>query len=129
MPLIHEYSGKEECVAEINCYSLYEIFSEKLTALVRRTRPRDLYDAVDLGEFFRKSNLDTNTFMKLAKCKFEIKALQFPSTLSQLPENSLEDLKNDWEVMLAHQLRNLETSDVYLKEFKKLVSWLKSQNL
>lgn len=129
MPLIHEYSDKDECFAEINCYSLYEIFSEKLRALVQRTRPRDLYDVVHLGEFFQKSSLDTNTFMKLAKSKFEVKTLQFPSSLSQLPENSLEDLKNDWEAMLAHQLRNIETSEIYLKEFKKLVSWLKSQNL
>ena len=46
--VFHPYSDKPEGGIWANCYAYEEAFGEKLRALGERTRPRDLYDVVNL---------------------------------------------------------------------------------
>jgi len=50
----HSYSDRPESGIKARCYAYEELFAEKVRALAERTRPRDLYDVVNLfrnGEF------------------------------------------------------------------------------
>jgi predicted nucleotidyltransferase component of viral defense system len=49
-PLMHDYSDGGLVSIPIQSYSLDEIFAEKCRALIQRTRPRDLYDVVNIYE-------------------------------------------------------------------------------
>jgi len=46
--VFHPYSDRPEGGLWINCYAYEEAFGEKIRALGERTRPRDLYDVVNL---------------------------------------------------------------------------------
>ena len=46
--IFHPYTDRPEEGLWINCYAYEEAFGEKLRALAERTRPRDLYDVVNL---------------------------------------------------------------------------------
>ena len=46
--VFHPYSDRPESGLWINAYSYEEAFGEKMRALAERTRPRDLYDVVNL---------------------------------------------------------------------------------
>jgi predicted nucleotidyltransferase component of viral defense system len=46
--VFHPYSDRPEEGIWINCYAYEEAFGEKMRALGERTRPRDLYDVVNL---------------------------------------------------------------------------------
>jgi predicted nucleotidyltransferase component of viral defense system len=46
--VFHPYSDRPEGGIWANCYAYEEAFGEKLRALGERTRPRDLYDVVNL---------------------------------------------------------------------------------
>jgi predicted nucleotidyltransferase component of viral defense system len=53
-PVGHPYSDAPDGGIVARCYAFEELFAEKLRALTERTRPRDLYDVVNLfrhGEF------------------------------------------------------------------------------
>jgi predicted nucleotidyltransferase component of viral defense system len=47
-PIGHQYSDTPLPVKGVRCYSLTELFGEKLRALTERCRPRDLYDVVHM---------------------------------------------------------------------------------
>ncbi|HQS84896.1 MAG: hypothetical protein B7Y25_08380 [Alphaproteobacteria bacterium 16-39-46] len=120
LPLLHNYSDSLMCETDVTCYSLYEIFSEKLRALVQRARPRDLYDVVHLGELFETQNFDKNILKEVAHKKFEYKGLRYPRDLHEISKQTLEDTKNDWNIMLSHQVRDLAEMDIYLNKFNQL---------
>jgi predicted nucleotidyltransferase component of viral defense system len=46
--VFHPYTDRPEEGIWANCYAYEEAFGEKLRALGERTRPRDLYDVVNL---------------------------------------------------------------------------------
>lgn len=71
LALIPDYSDPLDCSSEITYYSLYEIFFEKLRALVQRMRPRDLYDVIHLQEFFQFQGLDKELLNNIAQQKFQ----------------------------------------------------------
>lgn len=121
LPLIHHYSDIDLCSAQVKCYSLYEIFSEKLRALVERTRPRDLYDAIHLAELFKTQELKTTLLHEVAIKKFKAKHLEFPESLNQIPKSSIEELVSDWESMLSHQVQSLPTINVYIEKLDRLL--------
>jgi predicted nucleotidyltransferase component of viral defense system len=123
--LIHPYSDQEEVKTKIRCYSIYELFAEKLRAFVERTRPRDLYDIVHLHEYFQSENLDKNRLIHIAQEKFKHKDFLFPEAFINLNERAIETAKADWVHMLGHQLYPLESIDVYIGKYKEIREWLK----
>ena len=102
--VFHPYSDAPDGGITIRSYAYEEVFGEKIRALAERTRPRDLYDVINL---FRnaESRPDAGVFrdVLLQKCKF--KGIDFPS-LDQL-ESHRPSLENGWTQMLAHQLPSL----------------------
>jgi predicted nucleotidyltransferase component of viral defense system len=120
LPLIHHYSDIDLCSVQVKCYSLYEIFSEKLRALVERTRPRDLYDVIHLAELFKTQELNISLFHEIAIKKFKVRHLEFPKSLNQIPKNSIEALASDWESMLSHQVQGLPRIEIYINKLNEL---------
>ncbi len=125
LPLIHNYSDKLVCSTNVSCYSLYEIFAEKMRALVQRTRPRDLYDVIHLSDLFYKQKLDANTFQIVLVKKFENKGLKYPDSLYSISDEAFMETAADWDIMLRHQVQNLVGMDIYLERFNKLLQELK----
>ena len=124
LPLIHGYLDKDMCEAQVACYSLYEIFAEKLRALAQRTRPRDLYDVVHLMDHFDQLNLDQKILQDVLRQKFDHKGLSFHAALKGIPEAAWAEAKSDWEIMLKHQVHNLDPIEAYLQQFAPLFQWV-----
>lgn len=124
LPLIHNYSDLEICTTDVTCYSLYEIFAEKLRALVQRTRPRDLYDVIHLRDLFYQQKLEKNVLQNIAVEKFKNKGLAYPYSLHDIPEQAFMEARADWNIMLKHQVQGLEHMESYLEKFNQLLQWL-----
>lgn len=125
LPLIHNYSDQMACATDVVCYSLYEIFAEKLRALVQRTRPRDLYDVIHLRDLFHQQKLDKNRLQNVAIEKFESKGLKYPDSLHGISEQAFMEAGADWDIMLKHQVQDLVNMDRYLERFNQLLQWLR----
>lgn len=121
LPLIHHYSDDILCKTEVKCYSLYEIFAEKLRALAERTRPRDLYDVIHLAELFNSKELKNSLLRDVAIKKFNIKHLKFPQSLKEISPKAIEEVVSDWYEMLSHQVKNLPEIDTYLNKLHELL--------
>ncbi|HUX79798.1 MAG TPA: nucleotidyl transferase AbiEii/AbiGii toxin family protein [Alphaproteobacteria bacterium] len=124
LPLIHGYSDELMCSTNVTCYSLYEIFAEKLRALVQRTRPRDLYDVVHLQDLFQRQGLDMDILHKVSKEKFSHKGLNYPENIHDILPHVFEETKADWDIMLSHQVKDLVKIDVYMERFNQMVQWI-----
>lgn len=105
------------------CYAFVEVFAEKLRALGQRTRPRDLYDIVNL---YRRADLRGEHALVAEvlarKCAF--KQVSVPSLEAISVPEKLADLRNDWRAMLAHQLPVLPAVDEFLDALAGVFSWL-----
>lgn len=125
LPLIHHYSDESICATEVSCYSLYEIFAEKLRALVQRTRPRDLYDMIHLQDLFHRQKLEKSVLQDVSLKKFKHKGLRYPDPLHNISEQAFIEARADWGIMLKHQVKDLVKIDSCLEQFHRLLQWLK----
>ncbi len=123
LPLNHHYSDDSNCATTVMCYSLYEIFAEKMRALVQRTRPRDLYDVVHLAELFESKKLDKDRLHNIAVKKFDLKGLKYPDSLQEISSEAMAEAKADWETMLSHQVPNLQDMSIYINKFNLLLKY------
>jgi predicted nucleotidyltransferase component of viral defense system len=110
--IIHPYSDQK--ILEnylVYTYGIYDLFSEKIRALFERTRPRDLYDVVEISKRF--DNLDIGFLKECLTKKCEFKGI-----LSlKIQTLKLEGCKAGWKDQLSHQLENLPDFEAYLKDF------------
>jgi predicted nucleotidyltransferase component of viral defense system len=122
--ILHPYPDLIPDALSVSCYSLEELFAEKCRALLERTRPRDLYDVVHIGEA-RRGHLDLTKARELFEAKCSTKGLIPPTAdaLVQQARGSAE-LAADWSVMLAHQLRQLPPIEQFLDRLPDALSWL-----
>ena len=100
--IFRNYSDLEEDF-QLQCYSLAEVLIEKMTALMGRTEPRDLYDFWYLTEIEK---------IKIADYLFEFqnKALhkkQDPKIFVEKVLSKETALKRDWEKKLVSQIHDL----------------------
>ncbi len=119
----HPYSDRPDGGIHFSCYSLEEVFAEKMRALAERERPRDLYDVVHLyrhGEPSPERALVLSTLEK--KCAFRNIPLPTMHTLENQPERP--ELESEWENMLAHQLPVLPQFDQFWQELPTVLEWL-----
>lgn len=121
LPLIHGYSDSANCKTTVMCYSLYEIFAEKMRALVHRTRPRDLYDVIHLAELFEMRHLDKAIFHDIAVKKFDLKGLSYPNSLLEISSEAMTEAEADWKPMLAHQVSGLQDMSVYVNKLNSFL--------
>jgi len=121
--IAHAYEDALPGDSSVRCYAFVEVFAEKLRALGQRTRPRDLYDVVNV---YRHAELhearDTVTAVLERKCAYKNIAIPTHETVAT-PEK-LSDLEADWQVMLAHQLPVLPPIQEFMSALEGVFAWL-----
>jgi len=100
--IFHSYS--DELNAEIKVYSLEEIFTEKLRALIQRTRARDLYDTEMLYDLINKDKV-----LQILDEKFNFKRVILD--VSSLIKRK-DDFSNAWDASLNHQLKAIPDFEI-----------------
>lgn len=127
--IIHDYEEKFECL--IKCYSLEEIISEKLRAILQntkkyhergwaRSRVRDYYDIWSIfNAYSRDLNIDIikTTFKK--KC--EVKGINYHGIEDFFDKEMIIKVYQDWEVWLKPLIRDLPETDIVLSDFRKIL--------
>ena len=122
-PVSHEYPDDLPEQALVRCYSLEEIFAEKVRALGDRCLPRDLYDVVNL---FRRRDqmIHSNRVAELYVEKCRNKGLPV-FTLTDLEGQDLRaEMEVDWVRMLGNQLPDLPPLAEYWDELSLVFEWL-----
>jgi uncharacterized protein len=100
--ILHTYSDRIN--AQINVYTLEEMFAEKVRSLFERTRPRDLYDVWHLN---KKMTFDKQLFQK--KCKYKKVEPNIDELITRKP-----NYEKTWKASLQHQLPELPSAtDVF----------------
>jgi predicted nucleotidyltransferase component of viral defense system len=107
----------------IRCYSFEEVFAEKLRAMGERSRPRDLYDIVNL---YRRSDLRSQPQLirTVLQEKCESKGVPLPTAVTIMLDDLREQTKAEWSNMLAHQLQALPPFEHFWEELPALFNWL-----
>jgi predicted nucleotidyltransferase component of viral defense system len=120
-PVAHPYSDAPEDGIEARCYTFEEVFGEKVRALGERSRPRDLYDVINLfrnGDFPAAAAAIRDVVQR--KCAF--KGIAVPTLESLNPFR--EELFGEWKNMLGHQLPALPPIDSFFGALPEFFSWL-----
>jgi len=112
--IFRNYSDLEENF-QLQCYSLAEVLIEKMTALMGRTEPRDLYDFWYLTEVER---IKTDDYLFEFQNKAQHKK-QDPKKFTEKVLGKETAFKRDWEKKLASQIHDLPKYEVVFRESKK----------
>jgi predicted nucleotidyltransferase component of viral defense system len=119
--VFHPYSDRPEDGLWINCYAYEEAFGEKVRALGERTRPRDLYDVVNLYRH-GDSRPPAAVLRDVLTQKCEYKGIALPSVATLEPHRA--DLEAMWASMLAHQLPILPPVADFWAALPEIFTWL-----
>jgi len=112
--IFRNYSDLEEDF-NLQCYSLAEVLIEKMTALMGRTEPRDLYDFWYLTEIERINIIDyLFEFQNKAQHK-----KQDPSKFIEKVLSKETIFKRDWEKKLVSQIHDLPKYEEVFREVKR----------
>jgi len=114
--VFHPYS--DELNAEIEVYSLEEIFAEKIRALIQRTRARDLYDTGMLYDLINK-----NKVLQILDEKFGFKGVFMD--ISSLTKRK-DDFSNAWDASLNHQLKVIPDFEIFFNKAITIISEIKT---
>ena len=119
----HPYPDELPSPATVRCYSLAEIFAEKIRAMGERGRPRDLYDIVNLFRHDQlRDGMENIQTILVEKC--ESKGVPLP-TFEALSAGTIRvEMEADWSNMLAHQLPALPPLESSWEELPRLFEWL-----
>ena len=102
-PIGHQYSDEPLPGEGVICYSLVELFGEKLRALAERCRPRDLYDVVHMHRHPDLIGLAPEVSSILRrKCAHAGIAVPTLEVLQASPHRA--EIEQEWDNMLGHQL-------------------------
>lgn len=116
----HPYSDLPDRGFQARCYDFAEIFAEKTRALGERSRPRDLYDVVNLFRLDARPPASEVLAILREKCKF--KGIGLPTMAALAPAEG--ELRADWEGMLRHQLQALPPFESYWEPLPEFFEWL-----
>lgn len=120
----HPYSDTPDDGMDVLTYAYEEVFGEKVRALAERTRPRDLYDVVNL--FRNDASLpDPAVLRDVIQQKCDFKGIPFPAL--DLIEDHKEALAGSWAPMLAHQLPVLPDLESQLEALPAFFAWLEER--
>ena len=107
--IIHPYSDLDLVTGvKIPCYSLAEMFSEKLRAVSGQRRyaiARDLYDVYQLVE---RGSLDLADVISILPGKFSVKGLNIKEIRMDYIENRRDEFGRDWDRSLRYLLPTSE---------------------
>jgi predicted nucleotidyltransferase component of viral defense system len=126
--IAHAYEDELPGDGSVECYSFVEVFAEKLRALGQRTRPRDLYDVVNL---YRRAELrsDRDLVFSVLERKCAYKEVPVPTLQAVTAADRKDALRADWGAMLAHQLPTLPPVDDFLSELAEVFAWLGGEEI
>lgn len=115
---ILSYSDQEE--HQLLCYTLEEIFVEKLRSVIQRMQARDFYDIWYLAEIHE---IDVTFYLTEFRAKCESKAID-PNEFHNKLAQRLPQYEGRWKASMAAQIQNLpEFSQVereVMRHLKKL---------
>lgn len=128
--IAHPYEPDESLPdpAGVACYVFEEVFAEKLRAMGERSRPRDLYDIVNL---YRRDDLrlrrDDIHAILVEKCAH--KGIEVPTLASIGASGLVPELESEWENMLGHQLPALPPFAQFWDALGDLFRWLEGAEI
>jgi predicted nucleotidyltransferase component of viral defense system len=120
-PVAHIYSDAPAEGISARCYAFEEVFGEKIRALSERSRPRDLYDVINLfrnGEFHAVAAVIRDVVRQ--KCAFKNIGLPRIEGLDVFHE----ELVAEWGNMLGHQLPALPPVESFWGALPEFFQWL-----
>jgi predicted nucleotidyltransferase component of viral defense system len=121
--VFHPYTDRPDGGIWANCYAYEEAFGEKLRALAERTRPRDLYDVVNLYR-----NTDSRpaaaVLLDVLRQKCSYKEIPVPTFQALLPHRPA--LEGMWSDMLSHQLPVLPPLNDFWDALPEIFDWIMS---
>ena len=112
--IFRTYSDLEE-EFQLQCYSLAEVLIEKMTALMGRTEPRDLYDFWYLTEV---EKFDIFDYLLEFQNKAQHKK-QDPKKFTEKVLNKEMAFKRDWDKKLTSQIHDLPKYEEVFRELKR----------
>jgi predicted nucleotidyltransferase component of viral defense system len=121
--VFHPYTDLPDEGIAANCYAYEEAFGEKLRALGERTRPRDLYDVVNLYRH-TDSRPTASVLRDVLRQKCEYKAIAEPTFEALTPHRPALEVM--WSDMLAHQLPFLPPLQDFWDALPEIFDWLTS---
>ena len=121
--IAHPYDEDLPGDASVPCYTFPEVFAEKLRALGERTRPRDLYDVINL---FRHAELhdDRDLVHGILAEKCAYKKIPLPTLEAVTEAQKAAELEADWGPMLGHQLPVLPPVAEFMAALVDVFAWL-----
>lgn len=124
-PVYHPYTDAPDDGIQILSYAYEEVFGEKVRALGERTRPRDLYDVINL--FRNQEQLPTAAvLLDVLRQKCAFKGIGVPEMSTLEPHR--EELTGLWENMLNHQLPSLPPYEAFWDALPDFFGWLTGQS-
>jgi predicted nucleotidyltransferase component of viral defense system len=122
--IFHPYSDVPEEGIEVLAYDYVEAFAEKFRALGERTRPRDLYDVVNL---YRNAEArpEQEQFVSVLREKCAFKGIELPQ-LTDIERHHAE-VDAGWIHMLNHQLPALLPMAPFWGALPEIFNWLHGQ--
>jgi predicted nucleotidyltransferase component of viral defense system len=119
--VFHPYSDAPEEGISVLAYDYVEAFAEKFRALAERTRPRDLYDVVNL---YRNTDArpEPSPFVDVLRAKCAFKGMDLPRLADLAPHRA--DLEAGWAHMLNHQLPALLPVSTFWDALPEIFAWL-----
>ena len=119
--IFHPYSDAPEQGISVLAYDYVEAFAEKFRALAERTRPRDLYDVVNLYRNI-EARPDPDQFVEVLRAKCAFKGMELPRLTDLEPHRA--DLEAGWAHMLNHQLPALLPVSTFWDALPEIFEWL-----
>jgi len=123
----HAYSDPLPGDADVLCYSFAELFAEKIRAMGERSRPRDLYDIINL--YWREDSASyKGEVVRMLAEKCRTKGIELVTYKTILQSKFLDELKSEWSNMLKHQLKELPPFDHFYGTLSVFFEWLHGQS-
>lgn len=119
--IFHPYSDAPPDGIEVVAYDYIEAFAEKFRALAERTRPRDLYDVVNLYRN-EESRPQPARFVEVLRAKCEFKNIGLPRIIDLEPHRA--ELEAGWVHMLDYQLPALLPVASFWDALPEIFAWL-----
>ncbi len=123
LPIFHPYSDVPDGGIVVQVYAYEEAFGEKVRALAERTRPRDLYDVINLYRN-QEARPAPAVLLDVLRQKCEFKGIAVPR-VSDLDAHRA-DLEAGWENMLRHQLPALPPVESFWNVLPEFFAWLEA---
>lgn len=121
VPIFHPYSDSPEGGITVLSYAYEEAFGEKVRALAERTRPRDLYDVVNLYRNV-EARPAAAVLMDVLRQKCDFKGIPVPRAGDL--DGHRGDLEGAWGHMLGHQLPALPPVEAFWTVLPEFFAWL-----